>query len=88
MKFRYLLAATVAFASLSAPVLAGDDDKGEQKQKEQKICKKERSTGSLTRVTKICLTREEWRELNSKTKDQIDGYSRRMGNREGAGQAG
>lgn len=45
---------------------------------EPKICKKDRATGSLTRVNKICLTRSEWNELNRKTKDALDDFTSRQ----------
>lgn len=79
--------ALAAAVLLASPAVAQEE--GEQSEKKSpKICKVDRATGSLTRRTKICMTKEEWRALNTQTRDNIDSYSSRMGNREGAGQAG
>ena len=80
--------AVFAAALLAAPAAAQDEGEEPAKKSEPKICKVDRATGSLARRNKVCLTRSEWRELNSRTKDDIDSFTSRMGNREGAGQAG
>jgi len=36
-------------------------------QEERKICRTERATGSLTRRTRICMTRAQWREIYDNT---------------------
>lgn len=35
------------------------------------ICRRERVTGSLTRVRRTCLTRAEWDEIESETRDGL-----------------
>lgn len=80
--------AVFAAMLIAAPAVAQDDGEQSEKKSEPKICKVDRATGSLARRNKVCLTREQWRQLNSRTRDEIDSYTSRMGNREGAGQAG
>ena len=86
MKLNYLLAATLAFAVAAPAFAAGDAPKAPEKEK--KICRTELATGSRVRKHRVCMTEAEWRELNAQTKKSIDDYTGRMGNREGAGQAG
>jgi hypothetical protein len=86
MKFTHLLAATLAFAVAAPAVAAADAPKAPEKEK--KICRTELATGSRVRKHRVCMTEAEWRELNAQTKKNIDDYTGRMGNREGAGQAG
>ena len=86
MKLTHLLAAAVAFA-VAAPAIAAQDAP-QAPQKEKKICRTELATGSRVRKHRVCLTEAQWRELNAQTKKNIDDYTGRMGNREGAGQAG
>ena len=86
MKLNHLLAAALAFA-VTAPAIAAEDAP-KAPEKEKKICRTELATGSRVRKHRVCLTEAQWRELNAQTKKNIDDYSGRMGNREGAGQAG
>lgn len=39
----------------------------DQAQQEKKICRTDRATGSLTRRTRICMTRAQWDALHSRT---------------------
>jgi hypothetical protein len=81
MKFKLLLAATVALA-VSAPALAGDKDKSADKDtsaeaaKEKKICRTETVTGSLVSKRRICMTAAEWNELASKSKQNVDNFTK------------
>ena len=87
MKFRYLLAASLAVA-VSAPGFAKDDGTASAP-KEKKVCKTERVTGSLVSKRRICLTQAEWDKVAAETKKNLDEYGSRMGGvRDGAGQAG
>lgn len=87
MKYAYVVAAGIAFA-LAAPAIGADEKKDQTEEKEKKICRTERATGSLISKRRICKTQAEWDQLAAETKKQIDEYGSRMGNREGAGQAG
>jgi hypothetical protein len=60
----WLAAASVA---ISAQEAAPDEA-----QREKKICRTEKATGSLTRRTRICLTETQWRELNNRTRRGLD----------------
>ena len=79
-----MLRISFALAALSlgtAPVLAANEAApavDSPAKPEPKICKKDRATGSLTRVNKICLTRSEWNEVNRKTKDALDDFTSRQ----------
>jgi hypothetical protein len=44
----------------------------EEPQREKKICRTEKATGSLTRRTRICMTEAQWRELNARTRRGVD----------------
>jgi hypothetical protein len=39
----------------------------EEAKEEKKVCRTDRSTGSLTRRTRVCMTAAEWREVNART---------------------
>ena len=43
-------------------------------QQEKKICRVDKATGSLTRRTRICMTRAQWRELHNRTKRGLDDF--------------
>ena len=60
---------------------AAADEATEAPKQEKKICRSEPMTGSRTRITKICKTEAEWRELSANTKRGID----EMGNRVASG---
>jgi hypothetical protein len=88
MKVRYVLAAVAALA-VAVPAVAADQEKTDQSAtKDKKICHTETVTGSLIAKRRICKTQAEWDEISANTKKQMDDYTRRMGNRDGAGQAG
>ncbi len=40
-------------------------------QKEKRICRSEKLTGSLTRVRRVCLTRSEWDRLAEGTRKNV-----------------
>ena len=42
------------------------------------ICRNERMTGSLTRVNRICMTRNEWNGLNQRTRDMASNLGPRV----------
>lgn len=54
--------ATATVAAQAAPVPAPSPAV-----KEQKVCRTERATGSLTRKRRICMTKAEWAELEAAT---------------------
>ena len=69
---------TVAAAiTLSAPGLAADEQAQPDPQK--KICKTERTTGSLTRSRRICMTRAEWDQLSRDTQKDLADIQRNAG---------
>jgi hypothetical protein len=63
-----------AASAPSAETNAGPGDAAEQKEK--KICRTERATGSLTRRTRICMTEAQWREVNADTRRGMDDMTR------------
>ena len=46
---------------------------------DKKICRTERSTGSLTRSRRICMTQAEWDALRRETKQDVDSMQRNGG---------
>lgn len=44
----------------------------EEAQREKKICRTEKATGSLTRRTRICMTETQWHELNNRTRRGLE----------------
>ena len=48
-----------------------DADAQEDDPSQEVICRRERVTGSLTRVRRTCLTRAEWDEVESETRDGL-----------------
>jgi predicted secreted protein len=77
MKLGITLAAVLAVA-VSAPAVAKDDgDKAPAKEK--KICRTERTTGSLVAKRRICKTQAEWDEIAANARKNLDDYSRRQG---------
>lgn len=77
MKFRYLLVAALT-VSLAAPVLAADE-KDQDAPKEKKICRVERTTGSLVNQRRICMTKAEWDQLAAQTKKDVEDIQRNAG---------
>lgn len=52
-------AQSTATANASTEEEAEDDDRGNEV-----ICRRERATGSLTRINRVCLTRNEWNDYS------------------------
>jgi len=57
----------IAATGTMAAAPAAEAEADEASQKEKKICRVSKMTGSLTRRTRICLTEAEWRELAART---------------------
>jgi hypothetical protein len=85
-----LLAATSAVAAPPAEDAASAErmaaaspsaaaDAAEAPTEEKKICRTERSTGSLTRSRRICMTQTEWDQLRRETKRDVDDMQRNGG---------
>ena len=76
-----LVAATLCVTGASIPFSAeaAASDTTEATKKEKKVCRTERSTGSLTRSRRICMTQAEWDELSRSTKQDIDDMQRHGG---------
>ena len=64
--------ALALFALVSATAAAAADRAPQAADTEKKICRTEPVTGSRTRVTRICMTQAEWRELQANTKEGVD----------------
>ena len=75
----FLLAATGAAAA------EPEDGKTEAAaaEKEKKICRSEKMTGSLTRVRRTCLTASQWAELAENTNRTLDRVGRSANQAEG-----
>jgi hypothetical protein len=71
MKSFHLLMAA-ALLSVSGAALAEDQASAGEPKKEKKICKTERVTGSLTRVSRTCMTQADWDRLREGTRNELD----------------
>lgn len=70
-----ILAAAVLIASTGAIAAAPQEQAApETAQQEKKVCRIDRATGSLTRRTRLCLTRAQWQQLHSRTKRGLDDF--------------
>jgi len=43
---------------------------------EEVICRRDRATGSLTRVNRVCKTRNEWNSTNANARDNMEDMQR------------
>ena len=66
---KIVMAAALAVALTSVAASAEDAEPAE---KEKKVCRTEKMTGSLTRRSRICMTETQWRELNNRTRKGLD----------------
>ena len=62
-KAAILLVAALLTSGTVAVAAAPDTDGSQDAQKEKRICKSEKITGSLTRVRRTCYTQREWYRL-------------------------
>jgi predicted secreted protein len=69
---KLMMAAGLAALAASGPALAEEEAAAEQPKKEKKICRTEQVTGSLARKRRICMTEAEWKELNDRTRKDVD----------------
>jgi hypothetical protein len=72
MRGAIVFAAVLALAATGATAKT-DGNKGQAAEaaKEKKICKTGKTTGSLTRRTRICMTEAQWRELSDQTRKGV-----------------
>ncbi|MBO9574618.1 MAG: hypothetical protein J7494_02665 [Sphingobium sp.] len=82
LKSRLLPMMILALTVSAQAAYADDNAKAENAEpaKEKKICKTERMTGSRTRVTRICMTSEQWDKLaeaTAKSVNDINAYQNR-----------
>lgn len=64
------------------PVEADEEARDERSAEEiergqEVICRRERVTGSLTRVNRICMTRDEWNGVSDSTRESMNTVNRR-----------
>ena len=82
-KAAILLVAALLTSGTVAVAAAPDTDGSQDAQKEKRICKSEKITGSLTRVRRSCYTQREWdrlaeiarRDVDLITRDANQGYN-------------
>jgi len=55
----------------AVPAAAAEPDPGEEV-----ICRRDRATGSLTRVNRVCKTRNEWNGVHDATRDNLNDMQR------------
>lgn len=74
MKKSCMLALLVLTAATS--VSAAENEGAEPPKKEKMICKRDKVTGSRTKVNRICMTKEQWDKLAASTKKGLDEMGR------------
>ena len=82
-KTAILLVAALLVSGTAAMAAESDTDGSQDAQKEKRICKSEKITGSLTRVRRVCYTQREWdrlaeiarRDVDLITRDANQGYN-------------
>jgi hypothetical protein len=82
---KVMIATAFAALTLSGPAAAQDTAQRSPEAKapeEKKICRSEKTTGSLTRVRRICLTEAEWKALHDQTREDISKFQARAGTAE------
>ena len=90
----FAAAALIASGGLAAAEPQARDAAIEDAQKEKKVCKSQKMTGSLTRVRRVCMTRSEWAELAENTNRTLDrvgrsaNHAEAMTDRDGSGGVG
>ena len=62
---------TNSVAKAEAPEVPEEPDPGEEV-----VCRTEKVTGSLTRRQRTCLTRNEWEQVESRTRDELNRFGR------------
>ena len=71
MKLGYVLSTAAALAFSVSAMAADDKGQTADKPKEKKICHTEHVTGSLTQVNRVCMTEEQWRQINQKSSKDV-----------------
>lgn len=75
-KNRFLVPLILAVATMAPAAYAKDKDASGPPDPDKKICKNEKMTGSLTRVTRTCMTAAEWSKIAEATSKSIDDLNR------------
>ena len=89
-KTAILLMVALLASGTAATAAASDTDGSQDAQREKRICKTEKITGSLTRVRRTCYTQREWdrlaeiarRENDLITRDANQKYADGIANRD------
>lgn len=68
---RFQVLAAVAMLTFAGAAMADDKAKEDQASPDKKVCRSERATGSLTRVTRVCMTQAEWDKLRERTNSEM-----------------
>lgn len=78
MRKTWLVVALLAApAYLSAAAAEPTDESTTAAKTEKKICRKDRATGSLVRVRRICMSKAEWDKVHSDTRNDVEDIQRR-----------
>ena len=74
MPFR-LFGAAILLMSAGAIAASAQEQPAESEAKEEKkICRVDKATGSLTRRTRVCMTRAQWQEFHNRTRKGLDDF--------------
>jgi len=63
-------------AQAAVPEEAVEPEAEEPDPGEEVVCRRERVTGSLTRIRRTCMTRNEWNDVEARTRDALNETNR------------
>lgn len=72
LKTAVTLLAALGYATLPAPLIAGDAKSKPVKDPNEKVCENQSIVGSRLATRRVCATRAEWQEKRRLDKDAID----------------
>lgn len=75
MRKAFFAAAILIAPAMLAPAAAADATDGKA-EKEKLICRADRATGSRVRVNRVCLTREQWTQVDEKKRKSMENLNR------------
>ena len=76
MKAVGIVLATFLLTATSGTAVGAAPETEQAPEKEKKICKNEKITGSLTRVRRVCLTQREWDRMAETARNSVNDLDR------------
>jgi hypothetical protein len=79
MKRTYFAGMAMLAAALGAPTAAAMQAEAPKAEKPRLICKTDRVTGSLTRVSRVCATQAQWDRMTLEAQRAVDRVNQNSG---------